>query len=89
MGCWLITIMIKLFPTLFINFLPVDVKHILTTYSICKESMFLKLSAGSSRISTDERSLCKKDDLLIKNYNYNYFFFIRAFKGEEYNDIKN
>jgi len=62
----LITIMIKLFLTLFINFLPVDVKHILTTYSICKESMFLKLSAGSSRISLTRRSLCKKDNLLIK-----------------------
>ena len=80
--------MVKLFLTLFINFLPVDVKHILTTYSICKESMFLKLSAGSSRISLDEITLCKKDDLLINNYNYNYFLFIRTFNGEEHNDIK-
>ena len=66
MGCirvaGLITIMIKLFLKLLINLLPVDVRHIPTTYSICKESMFLKLSAGSSRISLDWRALCKKDD---------------------------
>ena len=50
--------------------------------------MFLKLSAGSSRISRYGRNLCKKDDLLINNYNYNYFFFIRNFNEEEHSDIK-
>ena len=51
--------------------------------------VFKTVGRKFANLEISEISMQKRRFINLKIYNYNYFFFIRAFKGEEHNDIKN